>query len=73
MLLPRVIVRVLLVLHASSGAVPMRQVVGVFGVAAAVLHTICAHDCTVESCRAGREKINDLETQNQQLCVNTVV
>ncbi len=69
--------RVLLVLHASSRAKPVCQVVGVFGVAAAVFHTVCAHDCAVETCRqagkAGREKINDLEAENQQLYVNTVV
>ena len=43
--------RVLLVLQASSVAVPVRQVVRVFGVAAAVLHAICAHHGGVETCR----------------------
>lgn len=65
--------RVLLVLHASTRAVPVRQIVRIFGVAAAALHAIRTHDCTVETCRQGRGKINNLETENQQLCVNTVV
>lgn len=41
----------MLVLHASRGAEPMDQVVGIFGVAAAVLHTVCTHNCDVKRCR----------------------
>lgn len=64
----------LLVLYPSSVAESVCQVVRVFGVAASVLHAICTHYCAVETCGpARREKINDLETENQQLYVNTVV
>lgn len=40
-----------MVLRASSGAEPMDQVVGIFGVAAAVLQTVCTHNCDVKRCR----------------------
>lgn len=30
---------------------PVCQVVGLFGVAAAVFHAICAQNCAVEGCR----------------------
>ena len=72
--------RVLLVLHPSSRAETVRQVIGIFGVAVAVLHTVCAHNCTVETCsQGGREGgirgggISDSQANNKQLCVNTVV
>lgn len=82
MLLPRVTVRVwrgsrvLLVLHASGRAEPVRQVVRILGVAAAVLHTICTYDCAVETCRRGergemiwRRRINNCMSTLWLVCL----
>lgn len=50
--------RVLLVLRAPSRAKPMAQVVWISAVAAAVLHAISAHYCTVKACRDAGDREN---------------
>lgn len=46
----------LLVLRSSSRTKRVAQVVWVFRVAVAILHTVCAHDCTIKTCRQRERK-----------------
>lgn len=54
---------VLLVFHPTGGAEAMAKIVGVFGVAVAILHAVRTDHCAVETCSQRRGKINALEAE----------